>query len=45
MAKNVVIGMVVVFVGIAVASAGYKFGRHLAQKGTHQAPHSSSAPA
>ena len=45
MAKKVVIGMFIVFVGIAVASAGYKFGRYLAQKDSPQEPHSSSAPA
>jgi hypothetical protein len=45
MTKKIFIGMLAVFIVIAVASAGYKFGQYLAQSKAQASPESSSSSA
>ena len=44
MAKKVLLGMLFVAIGCAIAGAGYEFGRHLAQKDNAALAQEASAP-
>jgi hypothetical protein len=44
MIKKIFVGMLVVFIAIAIASAGYKFGQYLAHSKSPALPENSASP-